>query len=72
MSCIKELIDRVKASGDVSAGQWNLAADLIFIAAVEASRWTNRWDDAMRIPDMLSEAEQRLRVEAARAAGGEE
>jgi hypothetical protein len=71
VSLVKELIDRVKAAGDTSPGQWHLAADLIFIAAVEASRWTNRADDAVRIPDMLSEAEQRLRVEAARAAGEE-
>jgi hypothetical protein len=70
MSVIKKLVHRIEDGGDTSAGTWNLAADLIFIAAVEASRWTHRFDDAMRIPDMLSEAEQYLRRRA-RAAGGD-
>jgi hypothetical protein len=69
---IKECIDRVKASGDTSPGQWNLAADLMFIAAAEAEHWTNRADDATRIPDMLMDCERYLRQQAAKAAGGGE
>lgn len=70
MSILKELVERVNASGDTSPGQWNLVSDILFIAAHEACRWTNRTDDAIRIPDMLSEASDYMRKQAARAAGG--
>ena len=72
MSLRKDLIDRVKQSGDLSPAQWQLVSDVLFLAACEASRWSHLTDDAMLIPDMLSEASEHMQKQAARAAGGGE
>jgi hypothetical protein len=63
-----QLRDRVMAFGDATDGQWHLVADILEHAATEACRWTNRADDARRIPDMLDEAVRFCRQQAA---GGE-
>jgi hypothetical protein len=55
-----QLIERIQASGDESPGAFNLAADLVTILSHEASLWTNRADDATRIPDMLADVARYL------------
>jgi hypothetical protein len=57
----KALRQRVEQTGDTSPGNWNFAADIVIICAMYASGWTNRTDDAMRIPDMLDEVGLALR-----------
>ena len=47
---------RLERAGDASPGAFNLAADIVQLCGIEASRWTYRADDAVRIPDMLFEA----------------
>lgn len=50
----KELRQRMDAAvGRVTEGDCNYLADILEIVAAEAGRWTNRWDDAVRIPDMI-------------------
>ena len=66
-----QLRDRVEASGDTSSGNWHLVADILEHAATEATKWTNRADDARRIPDMLDDAVRFLRAAAAAAGGGD-
>lgn len=65
MSLGKMIAHRIVQSGDTSPGAYNLAADIVQMCVDESAGWTNRWDDAMRIPDVLGEAERELR-EAAR------
>lgn len=64
----RELYDRVKASGDTSAGQLNLIADILSQVSSHADAWTRRVDDAMRIPDMIHESSKEFR-EAAQSKG---
>lgn len=63
----KQIIDRVEAAGEYSAGAFNLAADLIELASHKAEGWTNRADDAIRIPGMLYDAVRVLRLKAKHA-----
>lgn len=60
----QRLIERVEQAGDLSPGAFNLAADLLDIASTQAAGWTNRADDAVRIPDMLYDASIDLRRRA--------
>jgi len=60
MSFLKSLEDRVKGHGG-TGGDFNFAADILDMSAHEADRWTNRADDATRIPDMLGDAARYLR-----------
>lgn len=66
----RQLADRVRANGDTSPGQLNLIADILSTVSHEAGHWTNRADDATRIPDMIYDASREFRA-VARAAGGE-
>lgn len=71
--CIDEsLLNRMVWAGATKPGDYNLAADLIMICVDEADGWTNRADDATRIPEMLRDGVRALRqaAEAARAGGG--
>jgi hypothetical protein len=61
---LETLRKRIEASGDISPGAFNLAADLLALTANEAGRWTNRCDDAMRIPDMIYDGVDYLRAKA--------
>ena len=65
MTFAEQLEQRIEMSGDTSPGAWNLAADLLKLVVEEASRWTNRADDAVRIPDVINEAARVLRARAA-------
>ncbi len=58
------LLDRIERSGDTSPGAYNLAADLLHITANEMRGWTNRCDDAMRIPDHIYDGVDVLRKKA--------
>lgn len=60
----KQLKDRLEATGDVSSSTWHFMADVLEHAASEADKWTNRADDARRIPDMIDEAVRWCRDEA--------
>lgn len=60
MTLEKALRRRVEQTGDTSPGNWNFAADIVTICAMYAEGWTNRTDDAIRIPSMLDEAGQAL------------
>lgn len=52
----RELIkQRIEATGDNSPGQWNFVADILQIVGNEAQGWTNREDDATRIPQVIYE-----------------
>jgi len=63
-----DLAKRVIATGDISPGNWNFTADLVHICADYMDGWTNRMDDAMRIPQVLDEASLHLRQCAIEAA----
>lgn len=52
----KQLQDRLEATGDFSQPMWHFMADVLEHAATEADKWTNRADDARRIPDVIDEA----------------
>lgn len=52
---VRTIIQRMEAAGLVSPGDFTTVADVIAIAAAEADHWTGRWDDAIRIPDMLGD-----------------
>ena len=60
---VKDLVQRCEFNGD-GAASLNFAADILHMAGTEATRWSNRCDDAMRIQDVLSEAADVLRSEA--------
>lgn len=65
MTAIRQLIDqRIVATGDTRPGQWNLVADILQMIAREAQGWTNRADDAIRIPDMIYELSDHCRQTA--------
>lgn len=70
-----QLFERCELFGGDMVPTLNFAADLLRIASNEASGWTNRYDDAMRLPDVLAEAAEALREESryryAKANGGE-
>ena len=57
------LLQRVIATGDTSPGNWNLTADVIQLCALYMTGWTNRFDNASRIPDVLYEAADAMREE---------
>ena len=63
MSIIKECIQRANMTGEPVPAA-NLIADVLHMAALEASRWVHRSDDALRIPDMLYEASDAVRLYA--------
>lgn len=63
-----DLAERVMLTGDKSPGNWNFAADIVTICANYMEGWTNRTDDAMRIPQVLDEASHHLRQCAIEAA----
>lgn len=65
------LRDRLEATGDMSPGQWHFMADVLEHTATEATRWTNRADDARRIPDMIDEAVRFCRAQAAGGGDGD-
>lgn len=60
----KQLQDRLEATGDFSQPMWHFMADVLEHAATEADKWTNRVDDARRIPDVIDEAVRWCREEA--------
>lgn len=60
----KQLKDRLEATGDFSQPMWHFMADVLEHTANEADMWTNRADDARRIPDMIDEACRFCREEA--------
>jgi hypothetical protein len=53
----------VRGAGGTT-GDFNFAADILNMAEYEASLWTNRADDAIRIPDVLGTAAKILRAYA--------
>jgi hypothetical protein len=57
----KLILARLDFVGDDSPALRNLAADIIELCAQEAAGWTNRADDACRIPDMLYETVSSIR-----------
>lgn len=61
----RKLAERVIATGDTTPGNWNMVADILELVANYTEGWTNRCDDAMRIPEVLWEASMRLRQCAA-------
>jgi len=61
LSWWKSLDDRIRGAGG-QPGDYNFAADILDMASYEASQWTNRCDDARRIPDVLGEAARFLRA----------
>jgi len=61
LSFHEALIQRIELSGDTTSAAWSLAADLVRICAIYMSQWTNRSDDASRIPDVLNAAADTLR-----------
>jgi len=61
---LETLRKRIEASGDSSPGAFNLAADLLAIAASEANHFTKRFDDASRIPDLIYDGVNYLRAKA--------
>ena len=65
-SYIVQRLDR--AGNPIRPGDLNLAADIVALCGREAEGWTHRYDDAMRIPDVLGEAADVLRDEAKRLA----
>ena len=64
MSFEKQLLERIERSRDTSPGAYNLAADLLDLAVIEAEGWTKRSDDAVRIPDRLYDGVRALREAA--------
>ena len=64
MKFAEQLIQRVERAGDLSPGAFHLAADLVDLCVIEAQGWTNRPDDAERIPDALYEGVMALRDRA--------
>lgn len=48
------LKQRVEAFGG-QPGDFNFAADILRIIALQSEGWTHRRDDAIRIPDMIYE-----------------
>ena len=56
----RSLLSRVHGFGG-TPGDFNFAADILNLAEQEADSWTNRPDDASRIPDTLGEAARFLR-----------
>lgn len=60
----EHVIERIEYTGDTSAGAFNLAADLICLAAEEADGWFNCPEDVESIPHVLYEAADSLRKKA--------
>lgn len=56
----RDLEERIRQYGDISPGCWRLVADIVKICASHMDGWTNRYDDAQRIPDVLAEASAHL------------
>jgi len=61
MTMVQEIIRRLEHYGYTSPGGFNLAADILELAAHESDNRTNRADDAMRIPDMIGDTARMLR-----------
>jgi len=63
----KKIADRVVVRmrqfgySDSCPGVYHLAADLLAIVEDEVRTWTNRADDAVRIPDVIGEAVREVR-----------
>jgi len=56
MKLYQELERRMNAAtGTPTAGDCNYLADVLSIVSTFADGWTNRADDAIRIPDMIAE-----------------
>jgi hypothetical protein len=58
MTLALQIAKRIEMSG---TGNYHLAADIVDLCAAEADTWTNRSDDATRIPDVLGDAVRELR-----------
>jgi hypothetical protein len=54
------LVERIQLAGDTPENRI-LAADIISICSAFMDKWTRRFDDAQRIPDVLAEHAQLLR-----------
>jgi hypothetical protein len=65
MSLVSDLIKRIEATGEVTPGQYNFVADVLYTAALHMQPWTKRTEDAERIPDVLFESSDILRAEIA-------
>ncbi len=66
-SLLNDVLHRLEYAGlreDVPT--LNLLADVFNLSVQETNDWTNRADDAMRIPDVLYDVECGLREEARR------
>ena len=63
MMVTKELIQRCEMTGDF-VPSLNFAACIIEMMVMEAESWTNRADDAVRIPDMMMDHAVALRQKA--------
>ena len=62
MKLSEQVIRRLRQAGlDQNTPTVNLVSDVIELCAHWAEGWCNRADDAMRIPDVLAEAERDVR-----------
>lgn len=57
----KRLLSRIQMFGDTNPATYNFAADIIQLCSDESNLWTNRLDDASRLPDVLFEASEEIR-----------
>jgi len=61
MTLEQQVTQRLEHAGDTSPGAFNLAADILELASIEAWQWTNCPEDAGRIPHMIDDAVRQLR-----------